>query len=98
MAAFAVGTYYGLKAFSTNREGEKGCDARGCSQDALNVFDRSDRAATVSTVAFGVGLVGAGVALYSALTGAPSPRAALGGPLRIGVGKESGYVTLSSAW
>jgi hypothetical protein len=69
-----VGSYYGLHAMSLQRDANPFCDGDACLQPGLDLHDRVGPAATVSTVAFSVGLAAAGVALYLALTGdKPTP-------------------------
>jgi tetratricopeptide (TPR) repeat protein len=61
LVGLAVGTVFGLKASSNWSDAKKGCLAppTGCSEDARNLQSDAQNAATLSTVAFAVGAVGA---------------------------------------
>ena len=66
-AGVAVGSYFGLKAIGLKNDSDEDCDASGCGPDALDSYERAGDAATVSTVAFGVGaaLAALGVGLLT---------------------------------
>ncbi len=60
-----VGSYFGLQTFSKQKDSEDHCDGTACDQAGVDLRDEASGAATISTVAFGVGIVG--VALGSVL-------------------------------
>ncbi len=66
-----LGTYFGLRAVSKNSASEKHCDGKLCDPDGLELNDQADRAATISNVSFGVGILGLGVGTYFFLSSMP---------------------------
>jgi hypothetical protein len=77
-AGLGVGTYFGLRALSQQKEADKFCDANGCST-ANGATQNSDaiKSANLSTVGFSIGLVGVAVGTVLLLTtGGSSSRAA----------------------
>lgn len=68
VASIGVGSYFGLRALSLWGDRNDGCTP-GCSTAAKAAGDDASSAATVSTIGFGVGLVGIGVGAYLLLSG-----------------------------
>ena len=66
-----VGSYFGLRAMSKESESEDHCDGSLCDPEGLDLSEQADRAATISNVAFGTGLVGLGVGTYLFLISQP---------------------------
>jgi hypothetical protein len=59
VAGLAVGTVFGLKAKSSWTEADDGCPSHtNCAQKAIDARNDANSQATLSTVAFTVGLVG----------------------------------------
>ena len=65
-AALLTGGVFGLLALNSNATAKSQCDdgTRSCSGAALQIAERRDREALVSTLGVGVGLVGIGVAAF----------------------------------
>jgi hypothetical protein len=71
VVGIGLGTFFGLRAISKNSDSEEHCSGKLCSPDGLELNDEADRAATISNVAFGVGILGLGVGTYLFLTSMP---------------------------
>jgi len=72
-----VGTYFGLRALSQQKDADRFCDGDRCSPFGASQNAEAIRSANLSTVGFSVGLVGLGVGAYLLLTGGrPASRAA----------------------
>jgi hypothetical protein len=56
-----VGSYFGLRAISKNDASKEHCVGTACNPEGGELRDDAKQAATVSTVTFGLGLVGVGV-------------------------------------
>jgi hypothetical protein len=67
-----IGTYFGLHAASKKSDAEPHCNGKFCDPDGLSLQDDAHSAATVSTIAWGLGIVAVGVGAYLYLT-APKP-------------------------
>jgi hypothetical protein len=59
-AAIAVGSWAGLRAFSSKRAAQRECDGAACSQRGLDLYSDVRAAADLSTVAFVVGIAALG--------------------------------------
>jgi hypothetical protein len=72
----AVGTVFGLKAMSSWSDAKTHCagDLNGCDGEGLGLHDRAASAATLSTIAFGVGLAGVAGGAILWLTAPPASR------------------------
>jgi len=64
LVAVGVGSYFGLRAMSKKAETEEHCNGTLCDPTGLELNEQANRAATVSNVAFGVGLVALGAGSY----------------------------------
>jgi hypothetical protein len=62
--ALLVGTYFGLHAASKKSDAEPHCNGRYCDADGLSLQDDAHSAATISTIAFGLGIIAVGVGAY----------------------------------
>jgi hypothetical protein len=74
LVGIGVGTFFGLRAISKNSDAKSFCDGAACrDQRGVTLTDDAQSAATVSNVAFGVGLASltAGIVLYATLPSAP---------------------------
>jgi hypothetical protein len=69
VVSLGVGGYFGLRALSRWSDRNDGC-VTGCTPEAKVAGDEAGTAATISTVGFGVGLVGIGVGAYLLLSSA----------------------------
>jgi hypothetical protein len=76
IVAVGVGSYFGLHAMSKKSETEEHCNGTLCDPTGLELNEQANRAATVSNVAFGVGLVALGVGSYFFVVSQPSRAAA----------------------
>jgi serine/threonine-protein kinase len=73
-----VGSYFGLQTFSKQKDSEAHCDGTVCNQTGVDLRDEARGSATISTVAFGIGLVGIGVgAILLATSGDSKQESAL---------------------
>jgi hypothetical protein len=64
-----VGTYFGLRALSQQKEADKACDGDHCSSPAgVTANSEAIKAANLATVGFGVGIVGIGVGTFLLLS------------------------------
>lgn len=81
VAGLAVGSIYGFTALSKSSDADEACPATQCSDpDAVRLSREAKQDALVSTVAFGVGAVGIGVAAYLWFTDSSS-----GAPARVSI-------------
>lgn len=82
VVGIAVGSYFGLRAISKNDEAKDHCPAANrCDQPGVDLTDQASEAATISNIAFGVGLAalaGGVVFFLTAPSGAESPSLAAG--------------------
>jgi hypothetical protein len=70
-----VGAFFGIDAMSKKSESDDNCTP-GCNQTAVDLSHDARTAARISTVGFGVGLVGAGVGTWLLLTSGGSAESA----------------------
>ncbi|HEU4533826.1 MAG TPA: hypothetical protein VFS00_06895, partial [Polyangiaceae bacterium] len=71
-AALLVGGYFGLRAIGKAGDVDERCpEARCTDAGAIALNDEAGRAATISNVALGLGLVGVGVGAFLVLTAKP---------------------------
>lgn len=63
-----VGSYFGVQTFSKQSDSEDHCDGTSCDQTGVDLRDEAKGTATISTVAFGVGLAGVAVGTVLLLT------------------------------
>lgn len=75
-----VGALFGVRTFDKRDEGDALCQGRLCSQEGLDRHEEAESAATISTIAFGVG-AGAAVAGAVLLITAPKARTTALAPL-----------------
>jgi hypothetical protein len=68
LVAFGVGTGFGLRAISKERQSDEHCNGTLCDPEGLDLNDQARHAATVANVAFGLGALGLGVGTYLWLT------------------------------
>jgi hypothetical protein len=68
VVGLGVGGFFGLRAVSRWSDRNDGCKPT-CTQSAKDAGDEAGTAATISTIGFGVGLVGVGVGAYLLLAG-----------------------------
>jgi len=64
LVAIGVGSYFGLRAMSKQSDTEDHCNGSLCDPEGLALGDEANRAATVSNVAFGIGVLGLAVGSY----------------------------------
>jgi tetratricopeptide (TPR) repeat protein len=62
--ALLVGAYFGLHAASKKSDADAHCNGHFCDADGLSLQDDAHSAATLSTIAFGLGIVAVGVGAY----------------------------------
>ncbi|MBI5536945.1 MAG: hypothetical protein HY898_29765 [Deltaproteobacteria bacterium] len=101
VAALGVGTYFGLRAMSKRSSSDDHCHGALCDPQGVELNNQAKSAAVVSNVAFGVGLVGIGVATWLLLTG-DSDRRAAGSAQRIHVtavtGPREAAILIHAPW
>jgi hypothetical protein len=72
--ALLAGGYFGLHAASKKSDAEQHCSGRYCDAEGLSLQDDAHVAATVSTIAFLLGIAAAGAGAYLYLTAPRSPK------------------------
>lgn len=94
VVGIGIGAGYGIDAISKNGASNSGghCDSAGCDPTGKRLREQALSSATVSTVAFGVGLaaLAAGVVLYAVTPG--------GVEVQPSVGASYGGVTVGGRW
>jgi len=101
LAAIGIGTFFGVRAISKRSSSDEHCHASLCDPDGLELNNQAKLAANVSNVAFGVGIVGLGVATYLLLTGSSQtkPAASAQGVRVLPVpGPRGAAILVQSAW
>ncbi len=71
-AGVGVGAVFGALALGKKQDLSSACKDNVCSSEQQNTIDSGKTLATVSTVGFGVGVVGLGIGTFLLLTGGPS--------------------------
>jgi hypothetical protein len=93
-----VGGYFGLQTFSQNSTANDHCPADRCDQTGVDAGKGAQTSATVSTIAFGVGLAGVAAGAYffftSRAAGAPAGRLRAA-PM---VGTSGGGLQVAADW
>jgi hypothetical protein len=75
-AGVAIGAVFGLLALSKKSDADASCQGRfDCPRDGYDANNSAHTDATISTIAFGVGLVAIGVGAYLFLTSRPKATA-----------------------
>jgi hypothetical protein len=89
VGAVAVGTgsYFGVRALAKKHDGDAECDATGCSQHGLDLFDQMNASATASTIAFGVAIAAAGIGTYLLVRPVKTSRGSQRPPPAVSVGR-----------
>ncbi len=88
-AGLILGTVFGLAATSKKSDVEAQCEGSRCPPSAQDDIDSMNASATISTIGFAVGIVGAGVGTYLLLShgaaddSGPAPSSATAGSVRI---------------
>lgn len=96
-----VGAAYGFRTLSKKSAGDEHCKGRLCDAEGLALHDDAHRAATLSTIGFGVGLLGAGIGTWLLLSSSSSADRASAGRHLVAtpiVGPGTGGVGLSGAF
>lgn len=91
------GTIFGVRALAL--KGGADCQGKVCSQKGLDDIDKARTSATISTISFGVGLVGVAVGTYLLVSSSSSssPKTT-GWSFTPAVGTRGGGVSLSTDW
>ncbi len=77
IAGVGAGRYFGLRAFSKNDDSEAYCDAnQRCQPEGRELREDAQQAATISNIAFALGLVGLGTGTVLLITSSSDERAA----------------------
>jgi hypothetical protein len=82
-ASVLVGGYFGIRALAKKSDRASECSTTSCSQDGITIQNDAFKAATLSNVFFGVGLLGLGAGAYLVLTAPDTPSATA---IRLGPG------------
>ena len=105
LVAVAVGGFFGLRALSKKNATASHCNGALCDPEGLDLNDQAKAAATVSNIAFGVGLVALGTGTYLFLTSQPGngegkPTEAESARIRIApsIGPAAGAILMSGQW
>ena len=89
VASLAVGTAFGFVALSSYHAAESACPShKGCAPSVADDYSHAQRDAWISTVALGVGIVGAGITTFL-LVSAPSSEKPARVTTSIGLGTAS---------
>jgi hypothetical protein len=100
----ATGSVFGLRAFAKKSDSDKECPNERCTALGVSLNNQAKDAATVSTVAFGVGIVAAAVATYlllrpgSAAANPPPGTSVSALELLPELGNGSGRLCLRGVW
>ncbi len=97
-AGIGVGTYFGIRALDKKSKSDAICNHSVCPPDqseAVTLHEQAVRAAWISDISFGVGIVSAGIGTYLVLTGKESSGSSR---LSVGVSVGPGSVALSQSW
>lgn len=91
-----IGSYFGLRAISQQKDADKSCNADHCpSASAVGQNAEAIRSANLATVGFSVGAVGIALGTYLLLTSGSSSRTAVGSTaLGISAGRAGPEMTL----
>jgi serine/threonine-protein kinase len=100
VVALGVGTAFGLRALSKRKESDPLCPSDRCDQRGYELDRQAHRAALVSDVAFGAGLVAAGVATYLFLASpdAPAGESPRRLAVKVAIGPRAASVGLGARW
>jgi hypothetical protein len=92
-----IGTYFGLRAMSQQKDADNACPNDRCSATGKASNDQAIKSANLSTAGFGIGVLGIGVGTLFLLSGrsASSPRTAQS---QISISANANEVTLSGRW
>jgi hypothetical protein len=94
-----VGTYFGLRALSQQKEADKACDGDRCkSQAGVTANAEAIKAANLATVGFGVGIVGVGVGTFLLLSSGSGNRSHAATSPSVSISATSDQVTLFGRW
>jgi hypothetical protein len=76
MAALGIGIFAGISALSKDSDSEKHCAGNACDAQGVSLNQDALRAANISNVGIGAGLVGLGIGTWLWVTSGPTPQAA----------------------
>jgi len=96
--ALGVGTVFGLRAISKRQESDPLCPDDRCDERGYSLDQQAHRAAVVSDVAFGAGLLAAGAAVYLFLTSDDAGPERAGVKWRVAVGPRAVGLGLGGRW
>jgi hypothetical protein len=99
LAGVVVGSIFGVRTFSKKSEGDAHCKGTPCDRTGLELQDQAATSATISTVAFVVGLAGVGAGIALVVTARP-PKAAPAARVWLApsVGASGASLAASGAW
>jgi len=105
LVGIGVGSYFGLRTFSKNKDSEDHCDeANWCDQEGVDLRDDALKSGNISTIAFGVGAAGlvAGIVLLATAPSGPEPATAPQPYARLSagvvLGPSGGHLTLAGGF
>jgi hypothetical protein len=100
VAALGIGVGFGLSSLASYESADELCPSphRECTEGAISERTTAERAAWISNVAFGVGLVGIGAGTYLVLTSGSSARREKRVVLRATPVREGAWFGVSSAF
>jgi hypothetical protein len=76
VAAIGIGAYFGMRAISKRSSSDEHCHGSLCDPEGVDLNRQAKASANVANVAFGVGIVGIGVATWLLLSGSSQPKPA----------------------
>ena len=103
-AGVGVGTYFGLRAMADQKTADENCPQERCTRAGTSANNDAIRAANISTVGFGVGLVGVGLGTLLVLTRGTTTIPSTGAapkwfaPRALAVDVSGERLTVSGAW
>jgi hypothetical protein len=103
LVGVGVGSYFGVQTFDKKSEAAPYCDEKRCSSKGMGIIDEARTSATISTIAFGVGIAAAATGTWLLLSAASkeSPAAAAAAPslaLVPAVGSDGASVIVMQSW
>ncbi len=96
-----VGTYFGLHAIAERKEADSYCSETTCKREGFDHNENAVRDAWISDAAFGIGLIGVGLAVYwMVVPDSSSTRSTTGSTWTVApsVAARGGGVTVGSRW
>lgn len=100
LAGVVVGSIFGIKTFAKKSDSQSHCNAttRTCDGAGIELQDSARSASTISTIGFGVGLLGLGAGAWLLLSAGPSSTESTGVRLTPMIGSSGASLSASGSW